>query len=165
MIATAAQTKDELALREWENNRLPEALRLLEECLAEQETADRWNNWASVQFKSGNARAGELGFRRALALDPQYGQAAANLGTIFARDGKTEDAIKMFERALAGNGVDADQREVTRDSLAECRSTLGRIAKTEPPEQALIPPDQIYAGYKPEESQLSASISASRPLP
>src|ERR1700733_12415290 len=102
MIATAAQTKDELALHAWENNRLTESLRLLEECLAEKETADRWNNWASVQFKIGNPRAGELGFRRALELDPTYGQAAANLGAIFARNGKTETAIAMLERALQG---------------------------------------------------------------
>src|SRR5271170_7923726 len=109
MIATAAHTKDDLALHEWENNRLPEALRLLEECLSEKETADRWNNWASVQFKSGNSRAGELGFRRALELDPTYGQAAANLGAFVARDGKTETAIAMLERALRGTGMDTSQ--------------------------------------------------------
>ena len=124
MIAISAQTKDELALHEWENNRLPEALRLLEECLAEKETADRWNNWAFVQFKIGNARAGELGFRRALELDPTCGQAAANLGAIFARDGKTETAIAMLERALQGTGMDASQLEAAKQTLEQCRRTL-----------------------------------------
>jgi FkbM family methyltransferase len=106
-----------------------------------------------------------LGFRRALALDPHYGQAAANLGTIFAREGKTEDAIKLFERALAGNGVDANEREATRSLLAECRSTLGRTAKTERPAQAVIPPDQIYAGYKPEELSIIREHFCLSPAP
>lgn len=124
MIAISAQTKDELALHEWENNRLVEALRLLEVCLAEKETADRWNNWASVQFKIGNPRAGELGFRRALELDPTYGQAAANLGAIFAQGGKTETAIAMLERALQGTGMDKSQVEAAKQTLAQCRRTL-----------------------------------------
>jgi FkbM family methyltransferase len=131
MIATAAHTKDELALHAWESNRLGEALRLLEECLAEKETADRWNNWASVQFKSGNTRAGELGFRRALEMEPNFGQAAANLGSILARDGKTEAAIAMLQRALQGNGVDDTQREAAKQMLAQCRATIA------PPKRSL----------------------------
>jgi len=124
MIATAAPTKDELALTAWESNRLTEALRLLEECLAEKETADRWNNWASVQFKSGNAKAGELGFRKALELEPEFGQAAANLGAILARDGKNEAAIAMLEKALQGNSIDNSQREAAKQMLAQCRAAL-----------------------------------------
>lgn len=124
MIATAAHTKDELALHAWESNRLGEALRLLEECLAEKETADRWNNWASVQFRSGNTRAGELGFRRALELEPQFGQAAANLGSILARDGKTEAAIAMLEKGLQGKNIDDTQREAAKQMLAHCRAAL-----------------------------------------
>ena len=166
MIATAAHTKDELALHEWENNRLPEALRLLEECLAEQETADRWNNWASVQFRSGNARAGELGFRRALELEPQYGQAAANLGALLSRDGRTEAAISMLETALRGNGIDSAQREATKELLAKCRATLARTAKAElPAADAAIPPDQIYSGYKPEELSIIREHFCLSPAP
>jgi FkbM family methyltransferase len=165
MIGAAAQTKDELALQEWENNRLPEASRLLEECLAERETADRWNNWASVQFKTGNARAGELGFRRALELEPQYGQAASNLGAILARDGKTEAAIAMLERALSGNDINTAQREATKNLLAQCRSTLARTKQTESPAQAVIPPDQIYSGYKPEELSIIRDHFCLSPAP
>jgi FkbM family methyltransferase len=124
MIATAAHTKDERALLEWENGRLPEALRLIEECLAEGETADRWNSWASVQFRIGKVRAGELGFWRALELEPEYGQSAANLGAILARGGKTEAAIAMLERALRGDGIENTQREATKQLLTQCRMTL-----------------------------------------
>ncbi len=129
MIGTAALTKDELALHAWESDRLPEALRLLEECLAEKETADRWNNWASVQFKAGNVRAGELGFRRALELEPQFGQAAANLGSVLAREGKTEAAISMLERALQGNNIDDAQRDAAKQMLTQCRATLAPTKK------------------------------------
>lgn len=165
MIATAPQTKDELALHEWENNRLAEASRLLEACLSEKETADRWNNWASVQFKTGNARASELGFRRALELEPLYGQAAANLGAILARDGKTEAAIAMLERALKGNGIDAAQGEATKNLLAQCRSTLACAGKSEPSTEIAVPPDQIYSGYKPEELSIIREHFCLSPAP
>ncbi len=165
MIAAAPQTKDELALHEWENNRLEEASRLLDVCLAEQETADRWNNWASVQFKTGNARASELGFRRALELEPQYGQAAANLGAILARDGKTEAAIAMLERAFKGNCIDAAQREATRNLLAQCQSTLACTRKPEPSAEIAVPPDQIYSGYKPEELSIIREHFCLSPVP
>jgi|GEM_PF-269345 len=153
------RTKDEMALQEWQNDRLPEALRLLEESLAAEETADRWNNWASVQVRGGNARAGEVGYRRALELDPHYGQAAANLGAILASKGKIEAAIGMFERSLQGNSIDNIQREAVERMLARCRQAL-------PPEQNMeIPPDQIYAGYKQAELSLIKQHFCLSPAP
>lgn len=159
MAPVMAATVDELALQEWQNNRLPEALQLLEKGLSERETADRWNNWASVQFRSGNPRAAELGFRRALELEPQFGQAAANLGAVLAEGGKLEAAIAMLERALVGYGMDDAQRDAAVKMVARCRSSLTPQAKTE------VPPDQIYAGYKPEELSLIREHFCLSPAP
>ncbi len=143
-VQTPVQTKDDLAQQEWQNGRLPQALRLIEECLAEGETADRWNNWASLQFRNGNVRAGELGFRRALELEPQFGQAAANLGAILSRDGRTEAAIAMFERALRGNSIDNAQREAAKQMLAQCRRAFA--------------PDQKVLGESEAQGILASSL-------
>ena len=138
-------TNDELALEAWQKERLPEALKLIEESLDEHETADRWNNWASVQVRNGNTRSGELGYRRALELEPRCGQAAANLGAIFAAAGRFGASIRMLEKAVNGNNIDDSQRQGAMQMLARCRQALMPEQKIE------IPPDQIYAGYKPEE--------------
>lgn len=161
MASTTAPTTDDLALQEWQNNRLPEALRLIEKGLAETETAERWNNWASVQFRSGHPRAAELGFRRALELEPRFGQAAANLGAVFAADGKLDAAIAMLERSLAGHGMDSGQRDAAVQMLAQCRSY---IAQQEQPTTE-VPRDQIYAGYKPEELSLIREHFCLSPAP
>lgn len=169
MASTTAATIDDLALQEWQCNRLPEALRLLEKGLAERETADRWNNWASVQFRSGNSRAAELGFRRALELEPQFGQAAANLGALLAADAKVEDAIAMLQKALAGHSMDSDQRDAAVQILARCRASLAPQPQPQPPAQpqtqSEIPVDQIYAGYKPEELSLIREHFCLSPAP
>jgi FkbM family methyltransferase len=140
-----ATTKDELALEAWQKDRLSEALKFIEDGLAQEETPDRWNNWASIQVRDGNTLAGELGYRRALELEPRFGQAAANLGAIFASAGRLGAAIRMLERAVNGNNIDNAQREAAKQILAKCRRALAPEQKME------IPPDQIYAGYKPDE--------------
>lgn len=158
---TAAAT-DELALQEWRSNHLAEALRLLEKGLAEQETADRWNNWGSVQFRNGNLRAAELAFRRALELEPQFAQAAANLGGLLAADGRIDQAMVMLERALAGQGMDSGQRDAATQLLARCRPAP---VPPEPQAPVQVPPDQIYAGYKPEELSLIREHFSLSPAP
>src|SRR3984893_4054480 len=117
-------TNDELALEAWQKERLPEALKLIEESLDEHETADRWNNWASVQVRNGNTRSGELGYRRALELEPRCGQAAANLGAIFAAAGRFGASIRMLEKAVNGNNIDDSQRQGAMQMLARCRQAL-----------------------------------------
>ena len=158
MSMMTAATTDDLALQEWQSNHLPEALRLLEKGLAERETADRWNNWASVQFRCGNSRAAELGFRRALELESQFDQAAANLGALLLADGKVDAAAVLLEKALAGNGMDREQRDAAVQMLARCRASLAPQpqprSQAQPQTQGDVAPDQIYAGYRPEELSL-----------
>ena len=161
MASMTALTTDDLALQEWQANRLPEALRLLETAIAQQETADRWNNWASVQFRGGNARAAELGFRRALQLEPGFSQAAANLGAVLAADGKLDAAVAMLERSLTGNGMDSAQHSAAIKMLAQCRTALAQ----RPQPKFDVPRDQIYAGYKPEELSLIREHFCLSPAP
>ena len=99
--ASSKATSEAQALQEWEKGRLPQALRFIEESLLEEETADKWNTWASIQVRGGNSRAGELGYRRALEREPHFGQAAANLGAVIANRGQFQAALQMIEKALA----------------------------------------------------------------
>ena len=161
MASMTAPTTDDLALQEWQANRLPEALRLLEIAIAQQETADRWNNWASVQFRGGHARAAELGFRRALELEPGFSQAAANLGAVLAADGKLDASVAMLERSLTGNGMDSVQHSAALKMLAQCRTALAQS----PQPKFEVPRDQIYAGYKPEELSLIREHFCLSPAP
>jgi tRNA (mo5U34)-methyltransferase len=117
----SVQTNDNLAVQECLDGELPEALRLIEQSLAVEETADRWNSWASIQARSGNKRAGELGYRRALELDPEVGQAAANLGAIFASDLQFERATQMLQRAIEARNIDGAERLAATQLLARCR--------------------------------------------
>ena len=77
-----------------------EALRLLEELLAVKQTADLWNDWAAVQLGSGNIRQAENGFTRALELDSQNTDAAANLGLLLLDRGDPSRAVPLLRRAL-----------------------------------------------------------------
>ncbi|HEY2461828.1 MAG TPA: DUF1698 domain-containing protein [Candidatus Acidoferrum sp.] len=122
----ATSTKDVLALREWDAAHFPEALRLIEEGLDEKESADRWNSWAATQFCSGQVRAAELGFRRALELEPQHGQAAANLGCIVASRKEVQTAIHLFDIAVRSSKIDPAQRALASQKLNECRAELAR---------------------------------------
>ena len=161
MASMTAPTTDDLALQEWQANRLPEALRLLEIAIAQQETADRWNNWASVQFRGGHARAAELGFRRALELEPGFSQAAANLGAVLAADGKLDASVAMLERSLTGNSMDSVQHSAALKMLAQCRTALAQS----PQPKFEVPLDQIYAGYKPRELSLIREHFSLSPAP
>jgi Flp pilus assembly protein TadD len=62
-----------------------EALTLLREVLAEEETSEVWSDWAAVQFSLNVAGEAEKGFRIALELDADNFQAAFNLGLLLNR--------------------------------------------------------------------------------
>jgi glycosyltransferase involved in cell wall biosynthesis len=88
------------AIAAFQQGRCAEALRLLEELLAVGETSDLWNDWAAVQLGLGNISQAENGFTRALELDPQNTDAAANLGLLLLGRGDPARAIPLLTRAL-----------------------------------------------------------------
>jgi Flp pilus assembly protein TadD len=94
--------KHQQAVQHFRDGRLEEALHLLGEAIAEDETSERWNDWAAIQLAARNMTDAEKGLRRALQLQPENLQAAANLGAVLATLGKIEEAIPLLERGLPG---------------------------------------------------------------
>ncbi len=92
--------KHQDAINAFHQGQMPEALRLLEELLAAEDTAELWNDWAAVQLASGESRKAEAGFSRALGLDPQNLDATANLGLLLLSRGDRVRALPLLEYAL-----------------------------------------------------------------
>ena len=104
------------AIAAFQEGRPAEALRLLEELLAVKETSDLWNDWAAVQLGSGNISQAENGFTRALELDSQNSDAAANLGLLLLSRGDSARAIPLLAQALPA--LPAQHQKLVADLLA-----------------------------------------------
>jgi glycosyltransferase involved in cell wall biosynthesis len=75
-----------------------EALDHLQLTLVKGETAELWNDWATIQFALNNMDKAELGFRRALQLDFKHRQAAINLGCLFLSCGKLSEGMALLDQ-------------------------------------------------------------------
>ncbi|MBI1749438.1 MAG: glycosyltransferase [Acidobacteria bacterium] len=122
--------------------RLIEALPLLGEALREEETSERWNDWATAQLACERMSEAEQGYRRALELDAQNVQAAANLGILLAGLQRNAEAVPFLEQSAFA--ADEQQRGVLLRLLAECK------------EQAASPPGQSA----PAKANTTASVPA-----
>ena len=94
----SAAEKHQQGLRLFQEGQIEEALSLLGEALAEERTAERWNDWATAHIAAGHVENAKAGFRRALELDADDPRIAANLGTVLAATGRTPEAIPLLER-------------------------------------------------------------------
>jgi glycosyltransferase involved in cell wall biosynthesis len=88
------------AVLAFQQGRVAEALRLLEELLAAEETAEVWNDWAAVQMGAGDLGKAETGFTRALELDSRNTDATANLGLLLLGKGDSVRALPLLTRVL-----------------------------------------------------------------
>jgi FkbM family methyltransferase len=75
-----------------------QATMLLDAAIAQGETAELWNDWATLQYGCGNAGQAERGYRRALDLDGSHRQAAVNLGLLLFAQGRLQEGIPLLER-------------------------------------------------------------------
>ena len=97
--------------------RLAEALQLLSEALAKQESSSLWNDWGVVQIALA-----ERAFRRALQLEPANGGTAANLAVLLYSEGRTAEAVPLLQQALTrAEGV---PRAHIAALLAQCESAV-----------------------------------------
>lgn len=103
-----------------------QAATLIGESLLEEQSSERWNDWAAAKFLSGRAADAEGGFLRALELDPENLQAVANLGALLAGQERYSEAIPLLEFAFSRST--ADQKEATAKLLEACRQ--GAVCKT-----------------------------------
>ena len=96
-----ADEKHRKAVELFQLGKREESLSLLREVLAEEDSDERWNDWAMLQFVLGNAQEAEAGFRLALEIAPGNAQAALNLGALLNRENRNQEAIPWLRRALS----------------------------------------------------------------
>ena len=113
--STTHQEKHQRARDLCHEGRPEEAVRLLDELLSEEHTTERWNDWATAQLMCDCGTEAEKGYRRALELDTQNSQAAANLGVLLAAQEKAEEAIPLLQQSLGG--LEEEQRTVVSSVL------------------------------------------------
>ncbi len=126
-------SKHDEAILAFQQGRVAEALRSLEELLAAEETSELWNDWAAVQLGAGDLSKAESGFARALELDPQNTDATANLGLLLLGRGDSVRAVPLLRQAMPA--LPTAQQKIVSDLLA---------AQT--PGKASVPDDVIAEG-------------------
>ena len=120
----SAEEKHARGVELYGGGRFQEAFTVLEEALRESEPAPAhfWNDWSAAAFACGYTDKAEEGFRNAVALNATDSEAAANLGTLLASLGRTEEAIPFLETAIRHS--DPIQRARLIQLLADCRNCV-----------------------------------------
>jgi glycosyltransferase involved in cell wall biosynthesis len=110
----------------FEQGKLEEASRLFADTIREEETSERWTDWAAVQIARERRPEAEQGLERALELDNNNTLAALKLGILMAGDGRFDNAISYLERALPK--LDGPKRAQAAELLSNCRMKLAARA-------------------------------------
>src|SRR5580704_7165433 len=119
--AELARAKHQQALELMDKQHLGGALRLFGEALAQEETCERWNDWAVAQFSRNQFAEAEQGFRYALELDPGNLEVAGNLGVLLVECEREHEAIPFLARAASADNTASSSR-----STAEVLATISR---------------------------------------
>ncbi len=72
------------------------AVKVLGFGLAENETRELWNDWATAQCACGDLVRAEWGYRCALRLDPSYRDAAVNFAVLLLSQGRSQEAFPLL---------------------------------------------------------------------
>jgi len=123
----AAKAQHEYAVYLFQQGFYEDAVKQLDDALREEETAERWSDWATAQFGSNHFAEAERGFRRALELSPELPEAAVNFGTMLASQSRWAEAIEMFEGVLAR--LEPDGRAAVRTFAEQCRAQLNGVIR------------------------------------
>jgi tetratricopeptide (TPR) repeat protein len=129
-LQSKAPDKCTQAATHFKNGQYDHAAALLGEALLENQTSDRWNDWATAKFFAKRAAEAENGYRRALEMEPENIQAATNLGVLLATLGRAEEAIPLLEKAAVH--VDDSQRAMVTQLLKDSRAKLASAALAQP---------------------------------
>jgi Tfp pilus assembly protein PilF len=112
----------------FQNGEYQRAATLLEEALAEKQTSERWNDWATAKVFMHRAAEAESGYRRALDIEPLNHDTVTNLGVLLAGLGREQEAIPFLEKAAAR--VD-DVRATVTELLTTCRRKVAADTRSE----------------------------------
>ena len=92
---TPAARKHALAIEHFKAARFEEASKCLRETLWEEETSERWSDWAAAEFAAGRTGEAEAGFRISLEIDPLNSQAASNLVALLISQSRGAEASAL----------------------------------------------------------------------
>jgi len=116
--AALAHSKVQIGLEFFKHGDYQKASDTLVELLQVTDTTDLWNDWAAAEATCGRTDEAEAGFRRALALDANNGEASANLGVLLVSLDRAGEAIPLL--AQAAGRVDERKRVKVVQLLAAC---------------------------------------------
>lgn len=114
-----------------ETGRAPEALIILTSALRQGEDCDLWSDWSCAAAACGDLDLAEQGCRRALDLDASHHQAAVNLASILATQGRFEELQPVLEK-IASSLTDAEKQAMRqlvlgrRAASASSETNFGR---------------------------------------
>jgi tetratricopeptide (TPR) repeat protein len=103
-----------------------DALTHLDEVIREEETAERWSDWATAQFALSHFPEAERGFRRALELNPDLPEAAVSYGAMLVSLGRWVDAIAVLDAVLPK--LDSEGRAAVESLAEQCRAKVNLLA-------------------------------------
>ena len=75
---------------------LKDAIAILDKAIAQGETTQLWNDWASIQYAAGNATEAERGYKQALKLSGRDRTASVNLSCLLLRQGRMKEAAMVL---------------------------------------------------------------------
>jgi len=127
-ISMAASAQHEYAVYLFQQGFYEDAVSQLDKVLREEETGERWSDWATAQFALSHFADAERGFRRALELNPELPDAAVSFRAMLASLSRWREAIDMFEGVLPKLQPEA---RASVSALAEqCRTQLSPVAQS-----------------------------------
>ena len=111
------------AIRLFEGRQFEQSAESFGAALAEQQTGEVWNDWATAQNSCRRPHLAELGFRLALRSHPPEPEARGNLGALLFAEGRFRDALPLLE------GAELDANRQTRPIISQlvnrARESLG----------------------------------------
>jgi len=114
--------KHTLAVHLFENREFQAASNLLGAALADGETGELWNDWATAQNACSRPHLAELGFRRALRSEPPDDEAAGSLGLLLFEKGRFREALPLLQEAELS--VDPKDRPIVSKYVNRAREVL-----------------------------------------
>ncbi|MBI2385303.1 MAG: tetratricopeptide repeat protein [Elusimicrobia bacterium] len=107
-----------------------EALALLRELLrVRPDSATLWTDKAVSEAAGGRWEASASDLRKALAADPAFLPASFSLGAVYIRMGRSEEALKVYDRALTLGSAASDPHWVLLRSTRDETTRLLRSGK------------------------------------
>jgi len=123
----AAKQQHEYAVYLFQQGLYEDAVKQLDGVLREEETGERWSDWATAQFALSHFAEAERGFRRAMELDPDLTEAAVNFGALLVSLSRWKEAIALLEGVMPK--LKPEARPIVGALAEQCRTQLGAAAQ------------------------------------